>query len=86
MKIERAHRSGNNYFNDNTRNTKRTIIAKFLNFKDKQTVLEAFRSKKLWNENIFVNEDFSERTLNQRRELFKKAKGLRYLRTYPLFR
>ena len=47
---------------------------RFLNYKDKDQVLAKFREKKLWNRNIFINEDFSDYTLEVRKELFKKAK------------
>ena len=48
--------------NDHTRNRKRTIVAKFLDSKDKSKILQTFRDKKLWTEKIFVKEDFSEKT------------------------
>jgi hypothetical protein len=50
---------------------------KFLNYKDKSAVLEKFIKLKLWNENLFVNEDFSERTIEIRKKLFKDAKELK---------
>ena len=58
--IERAHRKGKIQRNDGTRNRKRTIVVKFLNFKDKSRILHTYREKKLWKEKVFVNEDFSE--------------------------
>lgn len=70
--IERAHRVGNG-----KNGKKRTIIAKIHNFKDKQKILSKYREKKLWEKGIYVNEDFSERTLQCRKDLFKQAKELR---------
>ena len=75
--IERAHRSGKLFYDDGGRNYKRTIVVKFLNYKVKDQVLTKFREKKLWNKDIFINEDFSEYTLELRKGLFKKAKLLR---------
>ena len=37
--IERVHRTGKIQRNDGTRNRKRTIVVKFLNFKDKSRIL-----------------------------------------------
>ena len=45
--IERAHRTGKIQRNDGTRNRKRTIVVKFLNFKDKSRILHTYRGKKL---------------------------------------
>ena len=77
VKIERAHRSGIERYENDERNTKRTIIVKFLNYKEKQKIIDAFHKKKLWEKKIYVNEDFSKRTVEKRRELFRKAKDLR---------
>ena len=74
--IERAHRTGKIQRNDGTRNRKRTIVVKFLNFKDKSRILHTYREKKLWKEKIFVNEDFSEETASIRKGLLQKAKDL----------
>ena len=56
---------------------KRTIIANFLNFKDKEKVLREYRSSRLWEERLYINEDFSMQTLETRKKLFKQAKKLR---------
>ena len=76
FKIERAHRCGN-VMRNGVANTKRTIMVKFLNYKDKKEVLDAFVEKKLWSQKVYVNEDFSERTVQKRKQLFTKAKELR---------
>ena len=47
ISIEKAHRTGKIQRNDDTRNKKRTIIVKFLNFKDKSMILNTYREKKL---------------------------------------
>ena len=75
--IERAHWTGKIQRNDGTRNRKRTIVVKFLSFKDKSRILHNYREKKLWNEKVFVNEDFSEETASIRKDLLQKAKDLR---------
>ena len=74
--IERAHRTGKIQRNDGTRNRKRTIVVKFLNFKDKSRILHTYREKKLWKEKLFVNEDFSEATASIHKSLLQKAKDL----------
>ena len=75
--IERAHRTGKIQRHDGTRNRKRTIAVKFLNFKDKSRILYTFREKKLRKEKVFVNEDSSEETASIRKGLLQKAKDLR---------
>ena len=75
--IERAHRKGKIQRNDGTRNKKRTIVVKFLNFKDQSRILHTYREKKLWKEKIFINEDFPEETASIRKGLLQKAKDLR---------
>ena len=75
--IERAHRIGKIQRNDGARNRKRTIVVKFLNFKEKSRILHTYREKKLWKEKIFINEDFSEETASIRKGLLQKAKDLR---------
>ena len=70
--IERAHRAGSKI-----NGKKRTIIVKILNYKDKDTVLNQYRQKQLWKDNIYVNEDYSERTADLRKQLFEQAKEIR---------
>ena len=62
---------------DGAPNKNRTIIAKFLSVKDKQEVLSEYQARKLWAENIFVSEYFSEDTIAKRKVLFQRAKELR---------
>ena len=64
IETERAHRIGKEERDDPSQ--KRTIIAKFLNYKDK-----------LWEERLYINEDISEETMEIRKELFKQTEKLR---------
>ena len=66
--IERAHRIGKK--EDGKR---RTIIAKFLNYKQREKVLNKYKKLKLWEDQIYINEDFSDYTVEKRRILFKRA-------------
>ena len=61
---------------DGAANKRRKIIAKFLNFKEKQEVLSEYKARKLWTKGIFMNEDFSEDTMEKRKGLFQRAKEL----------
>ena len=70
--IERAHRTGSKI-----NGKKRAIIVKFLNYKDKDAILNQYRQKQLWKDNIYVNEDYSERTADLRKQLFEQAKEIR---------
>ena len=71
INIERAHRIGKK------KEGKRTIIAKFLNYKQREKVLNKYKELKLWEDQIYINEDFSEYTVKKRRILFKRAKEIR---------
>ena len=75
--IERAHRSGPKIFKDGKPNSKRVIVMKLLNYKDKQKILKRYAEKQLYNKSIYINEDFSEKTVAIRKELFAAAKQLR---------
>jgi hypothetical protein len=75
IQIERAHRTGKK--NETGQKKRRTIVVKFLNYKDKETIIHHYKRLKLWSERIYVNEDYSERTIEKRKVLFAKAKELR---------
>ena len=60
--IERAHTTGSKI-----NGKKRPIIVKFLNYKDKDVVLNQYRQKQLWKDNIYINEDYSERSAELRK-------------------
>ena len=62
---------------DGAPNKRRTILAKSPNFKGKQEVLSEYKARKLWTKGIFINEDFSEDTMEKRKSLFQRAKELR---------
>ena len=75
VEIECAHRIGKEERGDPLQ--KRTIIAKFLNYKHREKVLREYGSCKLWEERLYINKDFSEETMEIRKELLKQAKVLR---------
>ena len=70
INIERAHRTGKK-----KENKDRVIVAKFLNYKDKEMIMKS--SKKLKNTGIYINEDFAEETLKKRAELYPLLKKYR---------
>ena len=70
--IEREHRTGSKL-----NGKKRAIIVKFLNYKNKDAILNQYRQKELWKDNIYVNEDYSKRTEDLRKQLFEQAKEIR---------
>ena len=53
----------------------RTTMCKLLSYKDKVKVLQ--NCKKLKGSHIYINEDFSQATLQYRQELWKEVKRLR---------
>lgn len=65
--VERAHRVGRAF-----KDKDRPIIARFSNFKTKETVITAARQRKV--EGLYVNEDYSKETRDERRELVKLMK------------
>ena len=79
--IERAHRTGKS-----KENKHRTIIAKILNYKDKSIILDEAKNKKLSRKNIYVNEDFSEITMKQRKDLAATVKRIRDNGDYAVIR
>ena len=70
--IERVYRTG---FKINDK--KKDIMLKFLNHKDKDAAQNQYRQKQLWIDNVYVNEDYRERTAKLRKELFEQAKEIR---------
>ena len=69
--IERAHRVGR----PRSDSKPRKIVARFLNYKDRETIFKA--KKKLHGKNMFVNEDYSDRVIKKRTELMPKLKEAR---------
>ena len=53
-------------------------MCKLLNYKDKVKVMNNSKKKKLKKgKNIFVKEDYCQKTMNYRKELWKEVKKLR---------
>ena len=69
--IERAHRVGR----PRSDSKPRKIVARFLNYKDREAVFKA--KKKLHGTNMFVNEDYSDRVIKTRKQLMPKLKKAR---------
>ena len=69
--VERAHRVGR----PRSDSKPRKIVARFLNYKDREAVFKA--KKKLHGTNVFVNEDYSDRIIKKRTELMPKLKEAR---------
>ena len=69
LAIERAHRTGGKTNRD------RTIVVKFASFKARDTILQAARAAK--PRGVYVNEDFSMRVVNRRKELIPEMRAAR---------
>ena len=74
IKIERAHRTGASKAKDG-KNKPRTIMVKFTSFKDRELLLQ--KACQVKPRGIFVNEDYSSKTLMKRKELIPKMMALR---------
>ena len=62
----------------NEEGKRKIIIANFLNYKQREKVLNKYKELKLlWQDQIYKNEDFSEYTVEKDRILFKRAKKIR---------
>ena len=72
--VERAHKAKNPKKTAKKKSAKDNHLSP-AKFKDKENVLKNCRMLK--GTNIFVNEDFSQETLEHRRELWKEVKRLR---------
>lgn len=70
IEVERAHRTGKL---DKNRDRPRSVIVKFLRFKDKTAVLNEARNLK--STNIFINEDYTDAVRLKRKELMPKLKA-----------
>ena len=64
--IERAHRVGKQYTSDKPR----PIVAKFNNYKVKESIMK--NKKGLKGSNVYIREDFSQKVLARRKELLPK--------------
>lgn len=79
IEIERAHRMGNR---QNSDGRPRTIIFKLFNWKQKELILK--NRKNLKGTGYYVNEDFSDETMDIRRNLYKEMKKQRDLGKYSV--
>ena len=70
--IERAH-----WVRKKEGGEERTIIAKCLYYKQREKLLNKCKEQKLWEDQIYIHEDFSECTVERRKILFKRAKVIR---------
>ena len=69
--VESAHRVGR----PRSDSKPRKIVARFLNYKDREAVFKA--KKKLHGTNMLVKEDYSDRVIKKRMELMPKLKETR---------
>ena len=69
--VESAHRFGR----PRSDSKPRKIVARFLNYKDREAVFKA--KKKLHGTNMLVKEDYSDRVIKKRMELMPKLKETR---------
>ena len=67
IEIKLVFRSGKTKTNG-APNKKKTIVAKFLNFKDKQEVLSKYKAPKLWINGILIPVNFFQRAKKLREE------------------
>lgn len=77
IEMERAHRiASRKYPNEKPRADKpRTVVLKLTKFKDKELIIK--QAKDVKSRGLFVNEDFSQRVLDKRRELLPEMKKAR---------
>ena len=74
IQIERAHRVKRKDTNENG-NRPRTIVAKLLDFRDKERIIKS--AKNLKGTGIYVNEDYCSETTKLRKSLWEQVKILR---------
>ena len=72
IEMHRAHRTGRK-----PETGPRPIVAKFKDFHDRELILRKYVELRLWENQTYVNEDFSVRTVAKRKQLFKEVKELR---------
>ena len=80
IRIERAHRIKSS----SAKAGPKTIVAKILDWDDKQTIIN--RSSELKNTGFFINEDFSAETLEIRKKLWSEVKDLRRKGKYAVIK
>ena len=72
IEIDRVHLVKRNNRDNNT-NRPRTTVVKLLRFQDKTNIFQ--NANKLKGQNIFINNDFSKATLEQRKVLMVEVKS-----------
>ena len=70
--IEGAHRIGKK-----EEGKRKNIMAGLLNYKQREKVLNKYKELKLWVDQVYINEEFSEYTVEKRKILFKSANAIR---------
>lgn len=71
IEMERAHRTGKYLANGRPR----SVVVKLLRFKDKTEILR--QAKQLKGTNLFINEDYSEKVRQKRKELLPELRAAR---------
>ena len=72
FRLERVHRMGDNSSRFGATNRPRNIVAKFLQFKDRETVRRARTNLK--GTNCFINEQFPKDIADRRKQLYPKMR------------
>lgn len=75
IEIERAHRTGRNQNAEGPDYRPRTIVVKFLRYKDREDV--KCNAKMLKGTTKHINEDFSSRVIQTRKDLWPRVKAER---------
>ena len=70
VEIERAHRVG-----PQKKDKTRTVVLKLTKFKDREAIIKQAREAKI--PGLYVNEDFSQRVIDKRKQLFPELKKAR---------
>lgn len=76
--IERAHRVGKK-----EEKKGRCIVAKFLNYEDKEMILK--NTNKLKGTGVYINEDYSDETLKKELNCYQRSKNTENRENLPLF-
>ena len=79
--IEKVHGTEKMKEEDGTVNKKRKVVVKFLNYKEGKRC-DKMQKKQVWNQGIFVNENFSQEPINVQKQLFPRGKVLREQGSY----
>ena len=55
-------------------NKKRTIVTRFLNYKDKESILTKYRENQMWDQDTFINEDLLTRNYQHSKAVLPESK------------